>query len=421
MSEQNNPETYTAPSGDYVMQPDGVYRYVPNQPSTAAPAKKEKKHHGKAVLALTMTLCVLLSGLSGFGGTMLAAHLSKKNQPAAAAPGSVMIPTITKEEGLSTAELAAKVKPSVVEITTEGLAGNGFITQLVESGAGSGVVWSEDGYIVTNHHVIENADQVTVRLADGTSYEAKYVGSDKETDISVIKIKADGLTPVALGDSDALTVGQDIIAVGNPLGQLGGTVTNGIISALDRDVTLGGQTMRLLQTNAAINPGNSGGGLFDAAGRLVGIVNAKSGGNNIEGLGFAIPVNTVSHVANDLIDKGYVSGRISVGVTLLNIQDPATAMSYGVDKYGVYVYSVQPDSSAELAGLASGDRITAVNGEEVADSSAVKDRFNEIGVGNMAGISLVRDGKEKTISLKLTEAVPDNRGKEPVFHTRSAF
>lgn len=427
MNEQNNfsdeyPYQNTAGYGPGA-QPDGFYHYAVTVPPQKE--KKPKRHTGRGVTALVMVLCILFSGVFAFGGTLLANQLiaagrGGETAPGAEGGGTVTVPTVQHTEGLSTTDLAAKVKPSVVEITTEAMAGNGFIQQLVESGAGSGVVWTADGYIVTNYHVIEGASQVSVRLSDGSSYPATYVGGDKESDIAVIKIEANGLTPVSLGDSSSLVVGQDIIAVGNPLGELGGTVTNGIISALDRDVTLDGQTMRLLQTNAAINPGNSGGGLFDANGNLIGIVNAKSSGNDIEGLGFAIPVNTVKQVADDLMEKGYVSGRVNVGLTLLSINDAATAMRYGVNEYGVYVYSAQQGSSAETAGFQSGDLIRSVNGKEVSSATDVKNIFTEAGVGSTVEVVISRRGQEQTLSLLLTEAVPDTMQNTAPFQTRDA-
>lgn len=409
------------------MQPDGFYHYTA---AVNVPQKKEKRQkgrRGRGAAALVMVLCILFSGVFAFGGTLLANRLIETGRAGTSSQGSgaggndtVTVPMVQHTNGLTTTELAAKVKPSVVEITTEAMAGNGFIQQLVESGAGSGVVWTQDGYIVTNYHVVEGASQVTVRLSDGTSYPATYVGGDKESDIAVIKIEATGLTAVTTGDSSALVVGQDIIAVGNPLGELGGTVTNGIISALDRDVTLDGQTMRLLQTNAAINPGNSGGGLFDANGNLIGIVNAKSSGNDIEGLGFAIPINTVKQVTADLIEKGYVSGRVNVGLTLLSISDPSTAMRYGVSEYGVYVYSAERGSSAETAGFQSGDRISAVNGKEVSSAADVKTVFTEAGVGTTVEVTVVRGGREYTLSLLLTEAVPNTVTGAGTFQTGDA-
>lgn len=216
----------------------------------------------------------------------------------------------------------------MVEVTTK--TNSGYFGE-VATGAGSGVILTADGYIVTNHHVVDGGSAFTVRTRSGDTYEASLVGSDSQTDLAVLKIDAEGLTPAVLGDSDKLVVGETAVAIGNPLGELGGTVTSGIISALSREITTSaGATMELLQTNAAINPGNSGGGLFNSSGELIGIVNAKSVGEDIEGLGFAIPINTAKSVIEDLISDGYVRGRIDTGFTVVDLTDQATALQYGV-------------------------------------------------------------------------------------------
>ncbi len=221
------------------------------------------------------------------------------------------------ENESSTQKVADSASNSVVEIVTEAVTKSQFMQDMVTEGAGSGVIVTTDGYIVTNNHVIEGASKITVTTKDGTSYEGTLVGTDSESDVALVKINATNLQPAVMGDSDALAVGQDAIAIGNPLGELGGTVTEGIISALDREITLDGETMNLLQTSAAINPGNSGGGLFNSDGELIGIVVAKSSGADVEGLGFAIPINDVKSVVESLQTDGYVKGRASLGVTLV--------------------------------------------------------------------------------------------------------
>ena len=227
----------------------------------------------------------------------------------------------------------------------------------MQTGAGSGVIISEDGYLITNNHVINGASTIQVRTSDGTTYDAVLVGTDSKTDVAVLKINASGLRPVTFGDSDNLNVGETAVAIGNPLGELGGTVTNGIISAKDRSITLDNQQMTLLQTNAAINPGNSGGGLFNSRGELIGMVVAKSSGSDVEGLGFAIPSNLVSKIAQELIANGYVTGRPALGVTVLSIENAQTAMQYGVSSLGVYITDVESGSAADKAGLQAGDRM----------------------------------------------------------------
>ncbi|MDF9823876.1 S1-C subfamily serine protease [Breznakia sp. PF5-3] len=199
-------------------------------------------------------------------------------------------------------KIAEKSSKSVVEIKTETMSRDRFFGNYVSEGAGSGVIISENGYIVTNYHVLSGASSVTVTLHDGKEYEAEYIGGDSENDIAVLKIKANDLTPATIGNSDNLVVGEEVLAIGNPLGELGGTVTDGIISSTSREISVDGVTMELLQTSAAINPGNSGGGLFNMQGELIGIVNAKSSGSDIEGLGFAIPSNTAIEIAEKIVD-----------------------------------------------------------------------------------------------------------------------
>ncbi|OCN03703.1 hypothetical protein A4S06_04910 [Erysipelotrichaceae bacterium MTC7] len=216
--------------------------------------------------------------------------------------------TLVKSENTSKNEtdltkVIAKASTSVVEITTEVVSKHPFYGNYVTEGAGSGVILSEDGYIVTNYHVISNASSCTVRLSDGTEYKATYIGGSETDDVAVVKIDATGLTPAVLGDSDKLVTGENVLAIGNPLGELGGTVTEGILSSTSRTMNVDGVQMELLQTSAAINPGNSGGGLFNARGELIGIVTLKKAGDEIEGLGFAIPVNKVVETINKVVDS----------------------------------------------------------------------------------------------------------------------
>ncbi len=373
--------------------------------------KKPKAKLSKALI-FVMVICIVLTPILGVVGGYAGTKLALNNSNSSLAPSqnntNVNVSTMKTEEGLSTSELSNLVKPMVVEITTETKVNSLFVQQYVTSGAGSGVILTDDGYIATNNHVIADSTSVRVRLYDGTEYDATFVGADQQTDLAVIKIDATNLPFAQIGDSNNLVVGQDVLAVGNPLGQLGGTVTNGIISALGRDVTIDGQTMSLLQTNAAINPGNSGGGLFNARGELVGIVNAKSSGGDVEGLGFAIPSNTVKTITDDLIKKGYVGGRISTGMTLINIDDDSTALRYGVQSFGVYVYSVTQSSSAEIAGLRTGDRIIKLNDNDIKTINDVKTIFEETGVGNTLNVEFERNGQKQTTTLLLTELVPEN-------------
>lgn len=293
---------------------------------------------------------------------------------------------------LTMADVVALVADSVVEITTSETYLNGLAYQ---SGAGSGVIVNASGVIITNNHVIEGASSVSVRLTNGSTYEAKVVAADMETDIAILKIEPKETLTVAIrGDSDRVVVGEEVLAIGNPLGLLGGTVTNGIISAREREVTIDGETMVLLQHNAAISPGNSGGALFNMRGELIGIVNAKYSSSNAEGLGFAIPMNTVMKVYDDLCNYGYVKGRADHGLTIV------TERYYFFQGY-LYIYS-----SRYTDELQYGDRLVSIDGlypTTTEEAYAILDRFE---IGDTVDITVQRGGKQITVTLEIREYEP---------------
>lgn len=357
----------------------------------------------KRTFRLGLAACALLSGVIGFSAGTLAAKSQK---------GSVIVQSVERlpqnlenvpVTSINIPTVAARTQNSVVEIRTESVTNSLFLRQFVTEGAGSGVIISEDGYIVTNNHVIQDARSITVALHDGTTYQAQLVATDSKMDIGVIKIDASGLTPAILGDSDSLSVGEPVVAVGNPLGQLGGTVTNGIVSALDREIILNNERRNLLQTNAAINPGNSGGGLFNANGELVGIVVAKSSGEDVEGLGFAIPVNDAKPIIEDLISQGYVGGRVSLGITALDLTTAQLAAQYGYKTPGVYVQSVVENSSAANGGLQPGDCFVSINDTAIEAISDVTTILNDSSVGDQLEITVKRDGRIVELTVTLQE------------------
>lgn len=394
---------------------------LPTQSVTPPPAPEPKKHKGGVVKKLLGNLLMLvLCAAVGFGGGYLGGQTSLRNAPAPA-PAATNTPappansgstgSANSGNGLAAAgsgsadfvNVSAKVSPSVVVVTTEQVTTNGYWGQYVESGAGSGVVLREDGTIITNHHVVNGASSIKVTLSTGEEYPATVLGGDSRSDIAVIKIDASGLTPATIGDSDSLSVGQNVLAVGNPMGVLGGTVTNGIISALDRQINVDGTMMTLIQTNAAISPGNSGGGLFNEAGELVGIVNAKSNGENAEGLGFAIPVNDAIAAANDLIDTGYVTGRPALGITVITILDAQTAAQYNVSVPGVYIQDVNEGGAADLAGLEPGDRFISVEDQLIETSSDLTNLLSTYQVGDTVTVQVSRDRQLLTFDVTLGE------------------
>lgn len=421
---QPEPETaYTAPQTDNGA--GGATPPVhPVQPQDAQPPKKKKKFNGKHVARSAVAL--VLAAAMGFAGGFVGAKFGGSGKvviqqvapssTADSASGSDSSITATSSSGssLTTEQVADLVSPSVVVITTEQVVysqWSWYGQNQVESGAGSGVIISSDGYILTCAHVVDGASTITVTIGD-KDYTATLVGEDTTSDIAVIKIDADGLTPATVGNSDSLKVGQSVMAVGNPLGELGGTVTGGMISALNRSVTIQGSssvnTMSLIQMDASVSPGNSGGGLFNMNGELVGIVNAKSSSSDAEGLGFAIPINDAIKVAQELLENGYVTGRPYLGITYLAVTDAQTASQLGVNAYGVYVVEVVKGGPAEKAGLQAGDRIVSVDGTEIASKDDLGTLMQKHAAGDTLSITIARDGQMQTVNVTLGEKTASN-------------
>ena len=421
---QPEPETaYTAPQTDNGA--GGATPPVhPVQPQDAQPPKKKKKFNGKRVARSAVAL--VLAAAMGFAGGFVGAKFGGSGKvviqqvapssTADSASGSDSSITAASSSGssLTTEQVADLVSPSVVVITTEQVVysqWSWYGQNQVESGAGSGVIISSDGYILTCAHVVDGASTITVTIGD-KNYTATLVGEDTTSDIAVIKIDADGLTPATVGNSDSLKVGQSVMAVGNPLGELGGTVTGGMISALNRSVTIQGSssvnTMSLIQMDASVSPGNSGGGLFNMNGELVGIVNAKSSSSDAEGLGFAIPINDAIKVAQELLENGYVTGRPYLGITYLAVTDAQTASQLGVNAYGVYVVEVVKGGPAEKAGLQAGDRIVSVDGTEIASKDDLGTLMQKHAAGDTLSITIARDGQMQTVNVTLGEKTASN-------------
>ena len=421
---QPEPETaYTAPQTDNGA--GGATPPVhPVQPQDAQPPKKKKKFNGKRVAHSAVAL--VLAAAMGFAGGFVGAKFGGSGKvviqqvapssTADSASGSDNSITAASSSGssLTTEQVADLVSPSVVVITTEQVVysqWSWYGQNQVESGAGSGVIISSDGYILTCAHVVDGASTITVTIGD-KDYTATLVGEDTTSDIAVIKIDADGLTPATVGNSDSLKVGQSVMAVGNPLGELGGTVTGGMISALNRSVTIQGSssvnTMSLIQMDASVSPGNSGGGLFNMNGELVGIVNAKSSSSDAEGLGFAIPINDAIKVAQELLENGYVTGRPYLGITYLAVTDAQTASQLGVNAYGVYVVEVVKGGPAEKAGLQAGDRIVSVDGTEIASKDDLGTLMQKHAAGDTLSITIARDGQMQTVNVTLGEKTASN-------------
>lgn len=391
-----------------------------NQNNRSVKRKNGKSSKAGKVCALTnrgiaflAAGVILFSGLCGFGGAALGKYVlpdktvlggglrTASRDGGSASNMSYDIATVTGEK-LSVQEVAAMNANAVVEIRTEQVATDSWMQQYVTKGAGSGVIISENGYIVTNNHVISGANKITVKLKSGDEYEASLIGKDNDTDVAVIKIEAEGLTSAVYGDSSTLVVGDIAVAIGNPLGELGGTATFGRISATDRNISIDGKAMTLIQTDASINPGNSGGGLFNEYGELIGIVIAKSTGSDVEGLGFAIPIDTVKTVAQQLVDYGYIKGRPALGVTLLDLTSARSAIFYGVRNTGLYIESVE-STQAQKAGLQKGDMLYYIGDIRITDADELQRAVNSYKVGDKAKVTVVRGDEIVELTVEISE------------------
>ena len=387
------------------------------QAAASKPPKKRRKHSGGRIARSAVAL--VLAAAMGFAGGFVGARVGNAGnkvviQQVERTDSSAASGTAVSSSGMTTSQVSEMVSPSVVVITTEQVVysqWSWYGQNQVESGAGSGVIISSDGYILTCAHVVSGASQITVTIGD-TDYTATVVGEDDTSDVAVLKIDATGLTPATVGDSDSLSVGDSVLAVGNPLGELGGTVTSGIVSALNRSVTIQGtsstNTMSLIQMDASVSPGNSGGGLFNMNGELIGLVNAKSSSSDAEGLGFAIPINDAIQVAQDLLENGYVSGRPYMGITYIAVTDAQTAAQFNVNAYGVYVVDVVQGGPADKAGLKAGDRIVSIDGTEIAQKDDLGTLMQQHTAGDTLSITVARDGQMQTVSLTLGEKNASN-------------
>ena len=415
-----SPTEATAPRHEYEVSYDsasGRYTYTYTE-ANAAPVPPPKKGGG---LKTTLILClaIVLSLFMGIVGGVIGAASADPSDENANLNAPVVTETVVKvnnaEIGTTTVmQAAAEAVNSVVVIDT-------FTSQAAanageQSGAGSGVIWSADGYIVTCNHVIDGFSIIRVTLADGSTYFADIVGTDSRTDLAVLKIAVTGLPAITARGSE-LELAETVIAIGNPLGVLSNTVSTGILSCLTRDITVEGQAMSLIQIDAAVNHGNSGGGLFDTNGSLIGIVNAKSTGDSVEGIGFAIPINTVLEVANQLIEVGYVAGRPRLGITVVTVNQSNSSYVFDDEYYpklkdyatstykdiwgrehtqvisGVYIYDTSlvagyAEGSEELA---FGDRILFVGNVEITENSDVLTALSSYNAGDQIQITVQRD------------------------------
>lgn len=376
-------------------------------PAAQTEAAAPKKHTGRLV-ALAL-VCALLGGVAGGAAVRYIPALASRTTlyEGSHAPTVVSISNVTTEQPLTLPQIYASNLNSTVGITTELVTTNYWGQQVKGAAAGSGFVISQDGYILTNYHVIEGATAIQVAFADGRTYDATLVGGESPNDIAVLKIEAEDLTPVVLGDSDNLVVGEQVCAIGNPLGELTYTLTAGYVSARDRSITMSdGTVMNMLQTDTAINSGNSGGPLFNMYGQVIGITTAKYSGTSgssatIEGIGFAIPINDVLGIVTDFMKYGYVTGRPYMGI--LNPSDTADyAQRFGWP-VGVYVNDVEEGSCAEAAGIRRGDIITKIDDTEITGVSQLTSVKNSYRAGDTVKVEVYRSGESITLTLTFDE------------------
>lgn len=363
-----------------------------------------KKH--KSFVSGMIFSGVLFSSIFLFSGCSLSAFnsssTSKLNQSVIAAPSQ----TLSAARNTPVVNVARELGPAVVGITNKTLVRDWFNNQVqLEQGVGSGVIFREDGYIVTNNHVIAGAREILVSLADGRTFTGKLVGTDEMTDIAVVKIDATGLVVAPFGNSQDIVVGEPAIAIGNPMGlEFQGSVTTGVISALNRTLDISERRLKLIQTSAPINPGNSGGALANADGNVIGIISAKIANMNVEGMGFAIPINTVDEIIKQLMENGRVI-RPYLGASVF---DKETALRAGyqlnVDA-GVYVQNVQLGGPADRAGIVRGDVILQINGVKTNTVAELRSIVTDHQIGDTVNVLILRDGRQREVQVVL-QAMP---------------
>ena len=374
------------------------------------------KQKGAVKIVALCLVCALLGGLaqpiysSLSGGNETTIYTGDRT------PTQEDTASVETSKELTTAEIYAKYVNSCVGITVDIVSTNVFGQTVTGAAAGSGFVITEDGYILTNYHVIDGANSIKVTFDNGKEYTATYVGGEEKNDIAVIKVDATGLTPVVIGKSSDMLVGEQVTTIGNPLGELTFSESTGIISALDRSITMSdGRQMNMIQTDCAINSGNSGGPLFNSHVEVIGIVSAKysSGSNSssasVEGLGFAIPMDDVASMVSDLVKNGYVTGKPIMGISVADVDESVT--SYGVPQ-GAIIRVVTPDLCGAKAGLQAGDIVTKIDNTDVTSASDLTSAIGNYKPGDKVTLTIFRSGETKTVEVTLEESTPEKTEKQ---------
>lgn len=395
-----NAESHAESAAGSIVEPaaEPVVTDTPVQP---------KKHHGGVgrVVALILS-CAVISAACGFGGAILAQNGSRTGkttvQQSNRTAATVNVKKVDGQTLMSPAEVYASTVNSVVSINCSAVSTNIFGQQTESASSGSGFIYTADGYIVTNQHVVANASSINVTLYNGDTYPATLVGSDSDYDVAVLKIDAKDLPAVTLGSSTDVNVGDTVMAIGNPLGELTFSMSQGIVSCVNRAINVEGTPFNMIQVDASINPGNSGGPLMNLYGEVVGIVSAKYSSyanTTVEGLGFAIPINDVQSIIKDIIENGSVGNKAYMAITAGTMTQQMAAQYKINATEGVFVYSVEDGGAGDKAGLKLGDVITKLNDTQITsmeDLSAAKKGFK---AGDTVTLTVLRDGKEITTQL----------------------
>lgn len=373
-----------------------------------ANGKKKKGRFPGKLVALAL-VCALVGGFVGAGVSAAAKVNHTGIQVSDREVAQVQTLKVDGSKQMTMSEVYASNVNSVVSINVSATSTNYFGQTVQTAASGTGFLITEDGYILTNHHVVNGASSVSVTLYNGESYDAKVIGSDEDYDIAVLKIDVTGATPVVLGDSSKLAIGESVAAVGNPLGELTFSMTEGIVSCVNRAINVDGTPFNMIQVDCSINPGNSGGPLFNSYGEVVGIVSAKYSSysnTTVEGIGFAIPINDVVSLVKDIMTNGYVTNKAYMGITPQTMTaQMAQQYRYDVSE-GVFVCSVDPDSAADKAGLKLGDVITKMDDKDIASYEDLVAAKKSYSAGDTVTLTVYREGK--TIEVELTfDAAPE--------------
>ena len=405
------------PENEGYSNPDNLYHYnyrsQEDQGRHEAPAVSKKPsfwHKTGVKITALLLACAVVGGAAGYGGAALSKSGKTTIQQSNRTAQEVTVKKVTGQALMSPAEVYASTVNSIVSINCSAVSTNIFGQRVESASSGSGFVITQDGYIVTNHHVISGASSVTVTMYDGTEYPATVVGSDSDYDVAVLKINATGLQPVTLGSSEDVNVGDTVLAIGNPLGELTFSMSQGIVSCCDRAINVDGTPFNMIQVDASINPGNSGGPLMNLYGEVVGIVSAKYSSysdTTVEGLGFAIPIGDVQAIITDIMENGQITNKPSFGIPAGTMTQQMAAQ-YQIDQTsGAFVYSVNKGGAGEKAGLKMGDVITKVDSTDITSMEDLTAAKKGHKAGDTVTVTYYRNGQTQTTELTFDAKTDD--------------